>query len=112
MALDLSAKKGYNKHLPAIYGQFAMLFSGSGNYSISLEYYLKILNLLDAEAAGAPESRSILSRYSSTYVTIGTTFFNLENNTKALEYYRKGLDIRHLLMALRHTLVIVVLHKS
>lgn len=91
-ALDLSGKSGYNKHLYAIYGQFALLFSGSGNYSISLNYYFKILNLIDAEAAGEHDIRSILSRYSSTYVTIGTTYFNLENNAKALEYYRKGLE--------------------
>ncbi|MFH1120534.1 MAG: tetratricopeptide repeat protein [Bacteroidota bacterium] len=91
-ALDLSGKSGYNKHLYTIYGQFALLFSGSGNYSISLEYYFKILNLIDAEAAGENDFRSILARYSNTYVTIGTTYFNLENNAKALEYYRKGLE--------------------
>ncbi len=91
-ALDLSDKSGYNKHLYSIYGQFALLFSGSGNYSISLDYHFKILNLLDAEQAREPDNITILSRYSSTYVIIGTTYFNLENNAKALEYYQKGLD--------------------
>jgi tetratricopeptide (TPR) repeat protein/DNA-binding CsgD family transcriptional regulator len=91
-ALDLSNKSGNNKHLYSIYGQFALLFSGSGNYSISLDYYFKMLNLLDAEQAGQPDNETILSRYSSTYVTIGTTYFNLENNIKALEYYHKALE--------------------
>lgn len=91
-ALDLSGKSGYNKHLFSIYGQFALLFSGSGNYSISLDYHFKMLNLLDAEQAREPDNRTLLSRYSSTYVTIGTTYFNLENNAKALEYYQKALE--------------------
>ncbi|MBK6344840.1 MAG: tetratricopeptide repeat protein [Bacteroidales bacterium] len=91
-AIDLSGKSGYNKHLYVLYSQYALLFSGSGNYSISLEYYFKMLNLLDVEAAGEQDVSSILMRYSNTYVTIGTTYFNLENNIKALEYYRKGLE--------------------
>lgn len=91
-ALVLSGKTGYTRYLPAIYGQFALLFSGSGNYSISLDYYFKILNLLDAEAAEDHDIRSVMIRYSNTYVTIGTTYFNLENNVKALEYYGKALD--------------------
>jgi len=91
-AIDLSGKSGYNKHLYVLYGQYALLFSGSGNYSISLEYYFKMLNLLDAEEAEEHNASSILSRYSNTYVTIGTTYFNLENNVKALEYYQKGLE--------------------
>jgi len=91
-AIELSGKSGYTKHLYVLYSQYALLFSGSGNYSISLEYYFKMLNLLDVEAAGEHDVGSILMRYSNTYVTIGTTYFNLENNVKALEYYRKGLE--------------------
>lgn len=91
-AVALSGKTGYSKRLPAIYGQYALLFSASGNYSISLEYYFRILKLLDLEASAKHDIRSVLIRYSNTYVTIGTTYFNLENNVKALEYYGKALD--------------------
>jgi tetratricopeptide (TPR) repeat protein len=91
-AIGLSEKYGYSKHLYSVYGQFAQLFSKSGNYSISLDYYFKILNLLDIELAKGHDSLALCNKYASTYVAIGTTYFNLENNAKALEYYQKSLE--------------------
>ncbi len=91
-ALGLSDKYGNKKHLYSIYGQFAQLFSKSGNYSISLEYYFKILKLLDDESARGYDTISIDGKYANTFIAIGTTYFNMENNTKALEYYLKSLQ--------------------
>jgi tetratricopeptide (TPR) repeat protein/DNA-binding CsgD family transcriptional regulator len=91
-ALVLTEKTNYPKHLFIIYSRFTRVFSQSGNYTISLDYYFKMLRLLDNKIPISHDSISLLKEYASLYVEIGTCYFNMDNNLKALTYYRKSLE--------------------
>lgn len=91
-ALDLSANQSAGRVNYTIYNQMGLLFSASGNYSISLEYYFKMLALLDEEDTREHDKMKLGSKYAGLYVQMGTCYFYQENMTKALEYYRKSLE--------------------
>ncbi|MCX6247389.1 MAG: tetratricopeptide repeat protein [Bacteroidetes bacterium] len=92
-ALTLTEKTGYPKHLYSIYDQFCQVFSKSGNFSIALDYYFKMLQILDDAVPLNHDTTSLSKKYAGLYASIGTCYFNMDNNLKALEYYRKSLEV-------------------
>jgi tetratricopeptide (TPR) repeat protein len=74
-----------------IFDQYSKVFMKSGNFSLALEYYFKMLKLLDDEASGKHDTVFLLRRYASLYTQIGTCYFNMDN-FKSLDYYRRSLD--------------------
>lgn len=65
------------------------MFSGSGNYSLALDYYFKMLSLLDDEASVNHDTVSLYPKYAGLYAQIGLCYFNMDN-FKALNYYLTG----------------------
>ncbi len=92
-ALKLSQDLKYNKWLYEIYNENSLLLNSSGNFSIALEYYFKMLKLLDQEAAGKENDLALKSKYASLYTQIGLCYFSMEKQEKALEYYAKSLEL-------------------
>lgn len=91
-ALKLAVNQQKKQSVYEIYNQLGLLFSTNGNYAISLEYYFKMLQMLDDEASAAPGNISLNSKYASLYVQMGTCYFYVENLIKAREYYQKSLE--------------------
>jgi tetratricopeptide (TPR) repeat protein len=91
-ALLLAEESGQAGLLYNIYDEFSQVFSRSGNYPISLDYLYKMLDLADTEAAKSSDSVAVLKKYAGLFVRIGTCYFDMDNNAKALEYYLKSLD--------------------
>jgi tetratricopeptide (TPR) repeat protein len=92
-SLRLAESSGDKKLQYALHDQLAEVFSRTGNYSIALDSYFRMLGLLDDEMAGRPDTVPVYERYMTLYTQIGTCYFNMDNNDKALEYYRKGLEM-------------------
>jgi tetratricopeptide (TPR) repeat protein len=90
-ALGLAREAGSREHLFTIYEQYSKTLTKSANYALALDYYFKILTLLDEDLAGQNDSLSVYRRYVSIYVQIGICYFNMDN-FKSLEYFRKSLD--------------------
>jgi tetratricopeptide (TPR) repeat protein/DNA-binding CsgD family transcriptional regulator len=63
------------------------------NFPIALDYYFKMLEILDNEASGKYDTLQWLNKRAALNKQIGTCYFNMDNNTKALEYYLKSLGI-------------------
>lgn len=89
-ALQLSKELKCNRWLYDIYDENARLLNSSGNFSIALEYYFKMLQLLD-EGENNSKLSGVKQKYVSLYQSIGTCYFNMEKKDKALEYYNKCL---------------------
>jgi tetratricopeptide (TPR) repeat protein len=91
-ALKAAEKPGNDTFSYAIYNQIGLLFSSTGNYSISLEYYFKMLQMLDDEALYTPDKVALNNKYAGLYVQMGTCYFYQENLPKAHVYYQKSLE--------------------
>ena len=115
-ALTISEATGNTKHLYSIYNQFTVLFSASGNYPIEIEYNFKMLKILDNEAVPKHDTLELLIKCIELYIQIGTCYFNMDNNTKALAWYQKCLEIVQKISVLsktyptRHKLVVLYLN--
>lgn len=72
--------------------EYALLLKTTGNPSKALEYYYKILKILDSKKSGKKEESAIFDSYSEVYVMIGLCYMDMEYYDKALLYYRKSLD--------------------
>ena len=91
-ALQLSQELKYDKWLYEIYNENSQLLNSSGNFSIALEYYYKMLKLLDQEDADGGNGLALKNKYASLYTQIGLCYFSMEKQEKALEYYKKALE--------------------
>lgn len=91
-ALKFAEKTENETYRYTIYNQIGELFTGTGNFSISLEYYFKMLQLLDDEASRKYDQLKLGNKYASLYVQMGTCYFYLENLPKAHVYYQKSLE--------------------
>ena len=92
-ALSITEATAYTRHLYSIYNEFAQLFSNSGNYPIEIEYNFKILKLIDDEISSRNDTLERLTKYADLYIQIGTCYFNMDNDSKALAWYQKCLEI-------------------
>jgi tetratricopeptide (TPR) repeat protein len=92
-SLKLTEKTGYKKHLYTIYDQLSKVFSQSGNFPISLDYYFKMLQMLDDEETENHDLITSNKKYVVLYGLIATCYFNMDNNQKALDYNYKCLDV-------------------
>ena len=90
-ALALSDRIDYLKHQFEIYNKFGEIFFSSGNYPISLEYFFKMLQLLDEQVSDNQDSTNIQNKYIRLYTQIGTCYFNMNYFDKALVYYKQCL---------------------
>jgi len=88
----LSNKLNYNKWRYDIYAMHAGLMNLSGNFSIALENYFKMLHILDNHPANQKSTSEIFVKYAELYHNIGVAYFNLENYEKAYEYYTKSME--------------------
>ena len=92
-ALQLSQELKYNRWLYDIYNENSLLLNSSGNFSIALEYFFKMLKLLDQEVANKENDLALKNKYASLYTQIGLCYFSMEKQEKALEYYAKSLEL-------------------
>lgn len=91
---------GYDRFLYAVYAQFGNMYSMSGNYPIELDYRFKMLELIDNGDYAKTDSLSALQEYAAQYARIGICYFNMDNYTKALSWYRKSLEVVNRLILL------------
>ena len=75
-----------------IYERYTQVFMKSGNYSLALEYYFKMLKLLDESISSRHDTVSNYKRYASLYISIGNCYFNMDN-FKSMDYYLKSLEV-------------------
>ncbi len=92
-ALQLSKELKYERWLYDIYTENASLLNSSGNFSIALEYYFKMLKLLDDKYGYKVTEVTALIKYTDLYLEIGRCYFNMSSNAKSLEYYSKCLTL-------------------
>ena len=92
-ALQLSLQLKYDRWLYDIYSENSVLLNSSGNYSLALEYYFKMLKLLDEESSKTDFEIKQKTRYASLYAQIGLCYFSMEKQKKALEYFARSLDL-------------------
>jgi len=90
-SMQLSEKLKYDQWIYDIYNEHSNLFIASGNFSMALEYYFKMLNLLDETPKKENNKTEIQKKYNTLYIAIGTCYFKMGNNAKALDYYDKSL---------------------
>jgi tetratricopeptide (TPR) repeat protein/DNA-binding CsgD family transcriptional regulator len=90
-SLSLSKNSGSENQLYNTYDQYCKLFFKSGNYSIALDYCFKLLQLLDDKNIDNQDSISMLDKYVGLYAQMGTCYFKMNNNEKALSYYKQSL---------------------
>jgi len=83
-ALQLSLQLKYNRWLYDIYSENSVLLNSSGNFSLALEYYFKMLKLLDEESSKTDFEIKRKTRYASLYAQIGLCYFSMEKQKKAL----------------------------
>ncbi len=92
-ALWLARESTSTSYLYSVYDQYSRVFMKSGNFSLALEYYYKMLKLLDDEAMGAHDESALLyQKYASLYTHIGNCYFSMDN-FKSLDFYRKSLEM-------------------
>ncbi len=91
-AIKLSQDMEYNRWLYDIYNEYARLMNLSGNFSIELENYFKMLKILDEKLSQNHDSTEVMKQYAELYLLVGRTYFNLENQEKSLSYYSKSMD--------------------
>jgi tetratricopeptide (TPR) repeat protein/DNA-binding CsgD family transcriptional regulator len=99
-ALQLSQDLKYDRWLYDIYNENSILLNSGGNFSVALEYYFKMLKLLDNEAENDATALALKNRYASLYALIGLCYFNMENQEKALDYFDKSLEQCRVIYAL------------
>ncbi len=92
-ALQLSNELKYDRWLYDIYSENSSLLIASGNFSISLEYYFKMLKLLDETQGKYGSKTSLQEKYAILYGDMGTCYFKMEDKEKALSYYTKSLEL-------------------
>lgn len=92
-ALQLSQELKYSRWLYEIYDANSLLLNSSGNFSIALEYFFKMLKLLDQEVVTKENDLALKNKYASLYTQIGLCYFSMEKQEKALEYYAKSLEL-------------------
>lgn len=102
-ALLLEEERGDKKSLYTIYEKYCQVFSQNGSFAIALDYYFKMLRILDDEMATKHDTVGALKNYASTFARIGTCYFDMDNESKALAYYRKSLAIVNRLAVLDKT---------
>lgn len=91
-ALQLSRELGYTQWLYQIYNELADLMTSSGNFTIALENYFRMLKILDEKSQKKSGDLEVMKQYAELYLLIGKTYFSLENQEKSLSYYSKSLD--------------------
>lgn len=72
-----------------VYSKLAELFFQSRNYTLALDYYFRILRLVDREKSDSTHNCLI---YSDLYSQIGLCYFSIANTNKALTYFTKSLE--------------------
>jgi tetratricopeptide (TPR) repeat protein/DNA-binding CsgD family transcriptional regulator len=96
-ALKLSEDFKYDRWLYEIYNENSVLLNSSGNFSLALKYYFKMLKILDDETPKQETQVLLQKKYADLYSLIGVCYFNMENLDKALKYYTKSLDLCRLI---------------
>lgn len=92
-ALQLSQQLKYSKWLYDIYNENSELLNSSGNFSLALEYYFKMLKLLDEESGKTDFDIKQKTRYASLNAQIGLCYFSMEKQEKSLEYFARSLEL-------------------
>ena len=92
-ALAISESTGSTKHLYDIYDQYSQIYAVNGNFPIELDYYFKMLRLLDNQASERVDTLYLLTGYARLYARIGICYFAMDNCPKALSWYLKSLEL-------------------
>lgn len=74
-----------------IYLKLADLFIGTRNYALALDYYFRVLKIVD-QSDPEKDTISPARLYSELYKQIGICYFNLSNPSKSLSYFQKALE--------------------
>jgi len=72
-----------------VYSQLATLFVQSRNYTLALDYYFRILRLVDRDQSQKTDKCLV---YADLYSQIGFCYFSIANTGKALAYFNKSIE--------------------
>ncbi|MDR3266333.1 MAG: tetratricopeptide repeat protein [Tannerella sp.] len=89
-AIELSKIQNDLYYTYQLYEFYSQIMHQSGNYHTAIDYYFKMLNLLDEEKK-QNESILIKNEYATLYKNIGACFAIIDTE-KGLDYFRKGLQ--------------------
>ncbi|WP_280672835.1 MULTISPECIES: tetratricopeptide repeat protein [unclassified Dysgonomonas] len=89
-ALELAEDRKNLDFKYEIYGKIAELLYRTRNYSFSIDYYFKMLNILD-EANEQDKNIDLLKKYTSLYRNIGVCM-TVTDIQKALSYFNRSLQ--------------------
>jgi len=92
-ALVISETTGYKQYLYEIYDRYAQIYSISGNFPIELDYHFKMLEILDTLVSPGHDTLQLLKDFAALNDRIGTCYFDMDNDIKALEWYRKSFEV-------------------
>jgi signal transduction histidine kinase/ActR/RegA family two-component response regulator len=84
-ALDLAERINDKNEVQQLYHHMGEIYRASGNYSLSIEYFLRSLAIIK-------EMKSIDAEI-YTYNDIGNCYYEINDFDRALEYYRKGIKL-------------------
>lgn len=90
-ALVMAEQLNSGPQLFSIYEQYTRIFQRSGNYSLALDYFFRMMTYLDKESSGKYDTITVYRRYASLYTQIGICYFDMDN-FKSLDYYNKSLE--------------------
>lgn len=77
-----------HKHWEDIFYLYGMLYKATGDYDLSIEYYLQSIDFQQRKAE--PEMLGIASSYNN----LGMTYFNKGDFVKAIEYLKTAISIK------------------
>lgn len=93
-ALSLSEKAGHEGYLYQVYDTFAEVLIKTGNFSIALDYYFKMLKILDEEARKGKDVIATKKQYETLFKQIGRCFcIQVKDTETAISYFRKSLNM-------------------
>ena len=93
LALELSQKNNWEKGIGTCYHVLGELYWRKSNYSLSLSYYDKAVDIWGQFIEEKPNSIFALKAMASTTGNIGVVYSNLGNYPQALKYYFRTLEV-------------------
>jgi tetratricopeptide (TPR) repeat protein len=89
-ALGLSKARSDSYYSYVIYKLYSEILYKNGNYSLAIDYYFKMLNLLD-KTKKKTAILELKKEYAALYRSIGICMSSIDME-KALDYFRKSLE--------------------
>lgn len=92
-AQALARQLNHNHWQHEVLKEYGNLMAVNENFSPALEYYFRVLKILDEETLAGADSPDLDKRYADICILIGISYFKLESFENALHYYTRCLDL-------------------